>query len=68
MPAKPVLMLRLIHHYGTSLVHVQDGHPVNRAAGIGASGGIGDVVGTDHESHIGLRKVTVDKVHSRSLS
>src|SRR5580693_4575669 len=54
-------------HYGARLVHIENRHAVDGAARIRASGGIGDVVGTDHESHIGLRKVTIDKVHLQEL-
>src|SRR6267143_4612996 len=50
-------------HNGAGLVDGEDGHAVDRAAGVGACCGIGDIVGTDDESDVGLRHIAVDVVH-----
>src|SRR6266849_4847487 len=54
-------------HYGAGFVYVEDRHAEDGAAGIGASGGIGDIVGADDQSDIGLRHVAVDGVHIEQL-
>src|ERR1700735_2342085 len=50
-------------HHGARFVDVEDGHAVDGACGIGARGGIGDVVGADDKSDVGLCEVTVDLIH-----
>src|SRR6185503_5861613 len=50
-------------HDGAGLVHVENGHAEDGAGGIGAGGGIGDVVGANHQGNIGLGKLAVDVVH-----
>ena len=35
--------------------------------GVGARGGVGDVVGADDQRHVGLRKIAVDFVHVEQL-
>src|ERR1035438_3324933 len=47
----------LDHHYGLGLVDIQNRHAVDGAGGIGARGGIGDVVGADDERHVRLREL-----------
>src|SRR5260370_725664 len=54
-------------HDGAGFVDVQDGHAEDGAAGIGARGGIGDVVGADDQRDVGLRHVAVDGVHVQQL-
>src|SRR5216683_1886522 len=57
----------LYDHDRARLIHVQNGHAEDGATGIGARGGIGDIVCTDHQGHIGLRKIAVDFVHVQQL-
>src|SRR5882757_491230 len=52
----------LNHHDSSRFVHVQHGHAENRARSVGARGGVGDVVGTNHECHVSLWKISVDFV------
>src|SRR5208283_4133237 len=53
----------LDHHYGARLVHIENGHTIDRAAGVAASRRIGDVVGANHQRHVGLRHVGIHVVH-----
>src|ERR1700735_2810550 len=50
-------------HDGARFVDVENGHAVDGAGGVGARGGICDVVGADDESDVGLREIAVDLVH-----
>mmetsp|Transcript_18943 Transcript_18943/g.35697 ORF Transcript_18943/g.35697 Transcript_18943/m.35697 type:complete len:247 (-) Transcript_18943:637-1377(-) len=43
--------------------HLQDRHAVDRAALCLLGSTVGDVVGTDHEGHVGVREVVVDLIH-----
>src|SRR5215813_4352122 len=54
-------------HHRARFVHVEDGHSVNRAAGIAASGGVGYIVGADNQGDVGLLKVAIDFVHVEQL-
>src|SRR6266478_6779112 len=54
-------------HDGARFVYVQDGHAEDGAGGVGARGGIGDIVRADHQRDIGLRHVAVDRVHVQQL-
>src|SRR5260370_27233629 len=44
-------------HDGAGFVDVEDGHAVDGAAGVGARGGGGDIVGADDQRHVGFRHV-----------
>src|SRR6266436_4831305 len=54
-------------HDGARFVDVQDGHAEDGAGGVGAGGGIGDIVGADDQRDVGLRHVAVDGVHVEEL-
>ena len=49
------------------LVDVEDRHAVDRRVRDGAGGGVGDVVGADHERDVGARELAVDVVHLLEL-
>src|SRR3979409_1806702 len=64
MPAKPAAMLRLMTITVRALSTARMGMAwMGQLAGGGAGGGIGDIVGADDESDVGLRHVAVDVVH-----
>ena len=67
MPAKPGFMLRLMTITVLRLVGVDDRHAVDRAALVVPRGGIDDVVGADHQRHVGLRHLGIDVVHLDQL-
>src|SRR6266403_3766337 len=50
-------------HHGVGFVNVEDWHPVDGAGSIGAGGRVGDVVGANHQSDVGLGEVTIDLIH-----
>ena len=49
------------------LLHVQDRHAVDRRGRVGLGGGVGHVVGSDHEGHVGLTEVAVDLLQLQHL-
>src|SRR5215475_1015204 len=50
-------------HHRVGFVDVQNRHSVDRTGSVAARSGVGDVIGADDESYVGLRKVAVDVVH-----
>src|SRR4029077_8220425 len=50
-------------HNGAGFVYVEDGHAEDGAGGVGARGGIGDIVGADDQRDVSLAHVAIDVVH-----
>src|ERR1035441_5021594 len=50
-------------HHRMGLIHVEDRHPVDGAGSIGASGGVGDIIGANYQRDVSLREVAIDLVH-----
>src|SRR5260370_23953052 len=44
-------------------VHVENRHSVDGAGRVGAGGRVGNVVGANHQSDIGLGEIAVDLIH-----
>src|SRR2546430_9217042 len=51
----------LDHHHSSRLVHIENRHSINRAGGIVARRGVGDVIGSNDQGNIGLHKIAVDR-------
>src|ERR1035441_3666043 len=64
---EPRIHAALDHHDRTGLVHVQNRHAVDRTSSVAARGGIGDVVGPDHEGDIRLRKIAIDLLDRKGV-
>src|ERR1019366_653184 len=50
-------------HDDAGFIHIENGHAIDRAGRIGAGGGVGDVVGADHQGNVGLREFAIHFLH-----
>src|SRR3984893_1051847 len=66
-PSEPRRHASFDHHHRTGLVDLEDRHPIDGAALVMSRRGVGDVVGADHDGHVGARNVGGYLIHLDQL-